>query len=618
MDRIPTWTGFQRFINLPQVTFRAQKRRRTPFQSVDTPAPVDNKELIRRFLGIVWPYRWYLLPALLCMVVLAASQGAMAFLVQPVMDRVFIQQDRELFHTIPLMVLGVFLVRGTANFLQGYIMEFVGHKIGRSMQIRMYNHLLTLEMGYFLNFTTGSFISRISNDAIMLKGAASTVMTGVVKEGLTFVVLVGVLIYRDPVLAAIACLGLPLSGLLIYKFGRRIRKLSTHSQEMSETVITHLEETFSGLTIVKAFCMEPYERARFRMLTKKLFKNYMRAALIRCMSNPVINMITGVMICGVILYGAENILSGRITTGAFFSFLTALMMTYSPVKSLMSLNNTLQQGLAAAQRIFTLLDTQPRIRDAGDAAVLPNLQRELSFNNVSFSYGDGLPEVLKEITLTVRAGERVALVGRSGSGKSTLVRLVPRFFDPTTGSVTLDGVDIRQATLKSLRDQIAVVTQEIILFNDTLLHNISYGNASRPMAEIEAAAEAANASEFIRDLPQGYQTSIGDRGVKLSGGQRQRLSIARSILKNAPILILDEATSSLDSESEQLVQEALDALMANRTTLIIAHRLSTIRSADRIVVLREGRICEEGTHDQLIARGGEYARLYAIQFGETA
>ncbi|MBF0179604.1 MAG: lipid A export permease/ATP-binding protein MsbA [Magnetococcales bacterium] len=585
------------------------------------PPPVSsgdmNRRLLRRWVELVWPYRWAMLPAILCMMALAASEGVIAYMVQPILDKIFIEQDRQMFKTLPYLLLLVFFLRGAASFTHNYIMGSVGMRIARKLQCQLYSHCLQFEMAYFLPFTTGSFISRVSNDPNVVKDATASVMVGLIREGLTLVVLVGVLFYRDPVLSFAAILGFPLAALLIYHLGKRMRALSHRSQELMERLITHLEETFSGLRIVKSFCMETHERTRFRLLTRRVIANYLGMLVVNSLTKPSIDMIAGFVICGVILYGGGSVIEGKTTTGNFFSFLAAMMMAYDPIKALANLNNTLQRGLAAVERVFSTLDRQSTIRDLPGVTVLPRLQREIAFNDMSFSYSPELPIVLDRVNLKIRAGERIALVGRSGSGKTTLANLLPRFFDVTGGSITIDGADIRSVTLRSLRSQIAIVTQDVILFNDTVRNNISYGRSECTQEQLETVARAANALEFIRELPEGFDTIIGDRGVRLSGGQRQRLSIARSLLKDAPILILDEATSSLDTESERAVQEALDRLMSGRTTLIIAHRLSTIRNADRIIVLKHARIVEEGTHDELLAHNGEYAKLHAIQFQEN-
>jgi subfamily B ATP-binding cassette protein MsbA len=424
-----------------------------------------------------------------------------------------------------------------------------------------------------------------------------------------------VIFYRDWKLAIIALVVFPLAVLPIVKFGKKLRSYSTRSQSAMADITTILLETFTGTRIVKAFNMEDHERRRFANINRRLFGILVKAVRVRALSHPLMEFLGGVGIAFIVFYGGYNVIQGAATPGTFFSFLAALLMLYEPVKRLSGINNTVQQGLAAASRIFEVLDTVPEICNQPGARVLASVSQGIEYRGVSFKYEEEW--VLKNINLSIRVGEMVAFVGASGGGKTTLVNLLPRFYDVTSGKVLIDGVDIREFTTESLRAMVGIVTQQTILFNDTVRNNIAYGNIDQPFEEIVKAAQAAFAHGFIQNLPQGYETVIGEQGVKLSGGERQRISIARALLKNAPILILDEATSSLDSESEVEVQKALEYLMQGRTTLVIAHRLSTIRKADRIMAISGGTIVEEGTHEGLLAKNGEYKKLYLLQFTDN-
>jgi subfamily B ATP-binding cassette protein MsbA len=488
----------------------------------------------------------------------------------------------------------------------------VGQRIIADLREKIYNHLQSLSLSFFTRNPTGVLMSRITNDVGLVQGAVTEAVTGLLKDLFTIIGLVGVVFYRDWRLAIVALVVFPLAVYPIVRFGRKLRSYSTRSQTAMGDISTILMETISGNRIVKAFNMEDYERARFAKENRKLFGILMKSVRVRAVSHPLMETLGGLGIAFIVFYGGYNVIKGVATPGTFFSFLAALLMLYEPVKRLSGVYNTIQQGLAAASRVFEVLDTVPEIRSEPGAKVLTSISKRIEYRDVSFKYEQDW--VLRNINLRIRVGEVVAFVGASGGGKTTLVNLLPRFYDVTSGKVLVDDCDIREVTVESLRSMIGIVTQLTILFNDTVRNNIAYGKISQPFEQIIKAAEAAYAHGFIQNLPKGYDTVIGEQGVKLSGGERQRISIARALLKNAPILILDEATSSLDSESEIEVQKALEFLMQGRTTLVIAHRLSTIRKADRIVVISNGVVVEEGTHEELLERDGEYRKLYLLQF----
>jgi subfamily B ATP-binding cassette protein MsbA len=549
---------------------------------------------------------------MVCMIFVSAASAASAFLVKPVLDDVFFKKDLTMLKLIPLAIVALFILKGVFDYGQAYLMSFVGQRIITDLREKVYHHLHSLALPFFTKNPTGVLMSRIMNDVNLVQGAVTDAVTGLLKDIFTIIGLVFVIFYRDWRLALIALVVFPVAVYPIVKFGRKLRSYSTRTQMTLADLSTMLLETISGNRIVKAFNMEEYERKRFSKMNEKLFRIMLKSLRVRAVSHPLMETLGGLGIAAIVFYGGYNVIQGTATPGTFFSFLTALMMLYEPVKRLSNVNNSIQQGLAGASRIFEILDTVPEIRNKPGALDLARIREGIEFQNVSFKYEEDW--VLKNINLKIRAGEVVAFVGSSGGGKTTLANLVPRFYDVNSGRILIDGVDIRDLTVESLRGKIAIVTQQTILFNDTVEQNIAYGNIGEPHEKIVAAAEAAYAHNFIRNLSEGYRTLIGEQGVKLSGGERQRVSIARALLKNAPILILDEATSSLDSESEVEVQKALEFLMQGRTTLVIAHRLSTIRKADRIIVISNGEIVEEGTHEELLERDGEYRKLFLLQF----
>ncbi len=571
--------------------------------------------LYRRLLELVKPYWQRLAIAMVCMVGVALCTAALPYLVQPVLDDIFIQKRAEMLKFLSVVVFLVFSIKALTEWGNTYLMSYVGQRIVAQLRQQLYDHLQRLPLSFFDRMPTGLLMSRVTNDVTLIQGAVSNAITGLLKDPLTLIGLVVVMFTRDWQLSLIAMVVLPFAFFPVVKFGRMLRRISTKSQESMGDISIILHETISGSRIVKAFGMEEYEKERFNKQNIRYFRYLMKSVMLRALSSPLMEFLGGIAIVFVILYGGYRVIQGVSTPGEFFSFLGALLLLYEPIKRLSRINNVVQEGIAAATRIYDILDTPPGIQDKPDAIQLPAMRRELELRNVQFRY-DNQP-VLKDINLKVSAGEVVAIVGVSGAGKSTLVDLIPRFYEVYDGAILIDGIDIRDVTIDSLRDQIGIVTQQTILFNDTVRNNIAYGDINKSDEEIIAAAKAANSYDFIMKMDQGFDTIIGEQGARLSGGERQRLCIARALLKNAPILILDEATSSLDSEAEMEVQRALENLMAGRTTLVIAHRLSTIKNADRIVVISNGRIVEEGRHDELLECHGEYCRLYDMQFAQV-
>ena len=542
-----------------------------------------------------------------CMLVVGVTTSALAFLVKPALDEIFLKRNADMLKLIPLAVIGIYLVKGTCNYFQTVLMNFIGQRIVADLRAELYRKIQLQSLAFFTKHPTGVLMSRITNDVGYIQGAVSEAVTALLKDSFTLLCLVVVIFYRDWQLAIVAMFVFPLAVYPIAKFGQKMRQIATRAQVTLGSLTSLLQETISGTRIVKAFGMEAHENKRFSVENERLFRLSLKSISINAVSSPFMEFLGGLGISAIIFYGGYQVIHGQSTPGTFFSFLTALIMLYEPVKRLTNVNNTIQQGIAGAERVFSIMDLVPDIRNRPDAVPLPRISREIEIRNVTFRYEEA--PVLKNINLRIRTGEAVAFVGMSGGGKTTLVNLIPRFYDVTTGMILIDGQDIRNVTVESLRGQIAIVTQQTILFNDTVRNNIAYGDISKTEDQIVEAAKAAHAHDFILRLPKGYETVIGEQGTKLSGGERQRISIARALLKNAPILILDEATSALDTESERLVQDALQRLMQGRTTLVIAHRLSTIEHADRVIVMQQGRVAEQGTHAQLLAQGGIYARL---------
>lgn len=571
-----------------------------------------NKELLKRIFILTEPYRGRLLIAMAAMVVVAALSAAQAYMVKPLLDEIFINKDARMLNILPLALIAIFVIKGIFYYIYTYLIERTGQGIIKNLRLTIYQHIQQLPFSFFHKTPTGELISRIMSDVGLLQEGVSSALIGILKSLMQVIFLSAVLFYHDWRLALMSLTFLPLASISIYFFGKRFRTLSTQSQETMAAASNFLHETISGHNIVKAFCRENYENNHFRKIITRLFRTFIRDAQARSLSHPLMEILGGLGIAMILWYGGKQVIAGESTPGTFFSFLTTLILIYEPVKKLSKLNNPVQNGLAAASRIFTLLDIKSTVTEANDAIPLPPMQTDIEFKNVDFAY-DNSNKVLTNINLKVKTGEILALVGPSGAGKTSLVNLILRFFDVTKGNILIDNHDIRHVNIKSLREQIAMVTQHTFLFNQTVRENIAYGAAASSDDEIIHAARAAYAMDFIRELPEGFETVIGESGCRLSGGQRQRVSIARALLKNAPILILDEATSALDTESEKEVQYALDNLMKDRTTFVIAHRLSTIRNADRIIVMQDGQIVEEGAHDYLLRKKGVYKLLHDMQ-----
>jgi len=573
---------------------------------------MTRRRIIARTLQFIQPYWRRLAVSMLCMVGVSGATAALALITKNLLDDVFINKDTFLLKIIPLGIIVLGLLKGTLDFSQEYLLNFVGQRVVADIREKLYRHLQSLSLAFFDRTPTGVLMARITNDVGAMQGAVSNAVTGILKDSVTAIGLVCVLFYRDWQMALMAIVVFPVAAYPFIKFGRKLRKISRRALETMAFITTFLQETIYGHRIVKAFGMEEYENARFFDANERYFRYLMKRVKIRAMSTPIMECLGYLGIGMFVWFGGYSVIKGRITPGDFFSFFTALALLYNPLRGLSKVNLVVQEGIAAAERVFKVLDEEPEVGEAPDARPLPSFRKAIEYRHISFGYDTRT--VLKDITLEVRYGEKVAIVGSSGVGKTTLVNLLPRFYDVTEGEILLDGHDIRKLTLRSLREHIGVVTQQTLLFNDTVRINVAYGRPDIPDELILQATRAANADGFIRRLPEGYDTIIGEQGVRLSGGERQRIAIARALLKNAPILILDEATSSLDTESEREVQRALDRLMEERTVLVIAHRLSTIRNADKIVVLSEGRIKEEGSHESLMALGGEYKKLYELQF----
>lgn len=554
-----------------------------------------------------------LIAAMLCMVVVAAATSLSAYLVKPMLDDIFINKKKAELLFLPGAAVLIFFLKGMGAYGQQYWMKYVGEAIIMDFRNALYEKIIDMPMAFFHCEKIGTLMSRITNDVNIVKGMVSTAVTSFTRDAFTIAGLTGVIFYMDWKLAIGAFLILPVAFYPISIFGRKVRKFSTGCQESMADLNSFLHETFSGTKVVKIFTMEEFEKKRFREKADDLFRLEMKSVMAKAISSPVMEFLGGLGIAFIIWFGGSRVVSGVSTPGTFFSFLTAVMMLYAPVKKMSSLNNTIQEGLAAVVRIFDILEKQSKIKDPENPVLLEGSSFDIQFIDVNFAYDSNNIPVLNNINLKVDPGEILAIVGMSGGGKTSLVNLIPRFYDVSEGKILISGKNIKDIPVNVLRSKISIVTQEPILFNETVKDNIRYGKWDATDQEIEDASKAAYAYDFIMNFPNKFDTVIGELGNRLSGGEKQRICIARALIKDAPVLILDEATSSLDSEAEQVVQKALGNLMKGRTTFVIAHRLSTIDHAHRIILIKDGKIIEQGTHDQLMRKKGEYFKLQTMQ-----
>lgn len=590
----------------------------------NTSSESSKRTVNRRVLSYLFPYRKEFFLALFCMILFGASDGIIPFLIKQVLDGVFAEQNRTLLTLLPIALVLFAVLRATADFGQQYIMSKIGHNIVRDIRNQFHQHILKLSNDFFLSNAAAQLISKVTSDVVLVRTLLTDAIAAVLRDSIRVIALLGAALYLDSTLALIAAIVFPIGIWPVYKFGRRLRKLSRQGQDAIGAIAARMSEVILGNKIVKIFGRQAYEAARFENENQALTKTFIKSEKFRALGGPVNEVLASVGVAAVMLYGGLSVMNGFRSQGEFLAFLVAVFLMYDPFKKLTRVNSTIQQGLAGAQAIFDVLDTAPTVIEASQPNKLGN-SNDILFESVSYTYpnlsadtamNSSKQAAIKEVNLAIRQGQKIAIVGFSGAGKSTLVDLIPRFMDPQVGRILIGGQDIATVSLSELRSRIAMVGQHTILFNDTVFNNIAYGNSNSSKEQVEQAAKAAFAHDFIMQLPSGYDTIVGEGGFSLSGGERQRLAIARAILKNAPILVLDEATASLDNRSEREVQLALDSLIENRTCIIIAHRLSTVRNADLVVVMSEGRIVELGTHDALLQMNGEFSRLHALQFVE--
>lgn len=567
----------------------------------------------KRLLTYVRPYIGRMIFGLVCMIIAAAAYLVVPWLIKNVVDKVLAEKNMYMLNLVVISILVVFLVRGFATYGQTYTMSYIGQRVIIDIREAMFKHLQRLDQAYYDRRKTGVIMSNLTNDVAALQSAIVDNLVSFITEGVTLIGSLVSMLYLDWKLTLVTLVIVPVVLGIINIFGKRLRIAGHDVQGRIADITSLLQETISGARVVRSFAREGYEVQRFERENQRNFRAVMRATKLTSLLSPLVEFSAAIAVTVILWYGGYSVVTGAITAGSLIAFLIYAINLSNPVKRLSQVYGNIQKAMAAGDRVFAILDTKPEVVEKTDAIVLPEVDGRVRFDHVSFSY-DGEKKALDDFSLDVPAGRVVAIVGPSGAGKTTIANLLPRFYDATEGAITVDGIDVRDVTFQSLREQIGVVPQETMLFNATIKDNILYGRLDGTDEEVYAAAKAANALEFIERLPEGMDTLVGERGSSLSGGQRQRIAIARAILKNPKILILDEATSALDTESEKLVQEALERLMQGRTAFVIAHRLSTIKNADQIVVLREGKLVESGTHDELVAAGGLYQHLYSVQF----
>ena len=577
--------------------------------------------MYKRVLHYLKAHKAAFLSALGCMIIFGATDGVVPFLVKYILDGVFTNRNEHLLWILPGVIMGFAVVRAASDFGQQFLMARVGHKVTEDIRNDVNRHVLSLSPDFFVRHSSGELLSRVTSDVLLMRTLLTDSSASIIRDLIRLIALMGSCFYLDPTLSGIAIIFFPLAGFPIAKIGKKIRRLSKRGQDAIGELSALFQESMQGHRVVKIFCREGFEQERFERENHELTRTFIKSERMRAAAGPINEVFASLAISGVLMYGGYTVISGVRSSGEFMAFLVSVFLMYEPFKKLTRVNATIQQGLAGAQRIFEILDTKPSVTEPSVCKPLPQ-RYDIELRDVSYEYparngGDELTQALERVSLAIPEGKKVALVGFSGAGKSTMVDLIPRFIDPSRGSVLLGGIDLRELSLQELRGRMAMVGQHTFLFNDTIFNNIAYGNPQASHAEVEAAAKAAFAYDFITRLPSGFESLVGEGGMTLSGGERQRLAIARAILKNAPILILDEATASLDNQAEREVQSAIQALEQGRTTVVIAHRLSTIQDADFIVVMAQGRIVEQGTHAELLAKGGEFSRLHALQFRES-